>query len=85
MSVKFKDKLAAREVAGELYVVDIEAETLHSLNPPASLIWACLEKGLTAERTAARLADEFEVGREEALADVQNFTEALAAKGLLKK
>ena len=85
MNIKFKEKLAAREVAGELYVVDIEAETLHSLNPPASLIWACLKKGLTAAGTAARLAGEFEVTKEEAEADVEAFIKVLEAKGLVKK
>ena len=85
MTIRFKEKLAAREVAGELYVVDIEAETLHSLNPSASLVWDCLKKGLTAERTASRLAAEFDVTPAEAASDVDAFIETLAAKGLLKK
>ncbi len=71
-------------MAGELYVVDIEAETLHSLNPAALLIWNCLEKGLDAEKTAVRLAAEFDVAPATAAADVKDFMKTLAAKGLIK-
>lgn len=82
--MKFKEKLAAREVAGELYIVDIEAETLHSLNPAALLIWNCLEKGLDAEKTARCLAAEFDVTPAAAAKDVEAFIKTLAAKGLIK-
>ena len=83
--MKFKEKLACREIAGELYVVDVQAETLHSLNPSGTLIWNCLKKGLTAEDAAARLGTEFEVAPGEAAADVTAFIRTLEAKGLLKR
>jgi len=81
--MKIKEKLAAREVAGELYIVDIEAETLHALNPTAAFIWECLKKGLTAEKTASCLVAEFEVTPEEAQNDADLFIETLKTKGLL--
>lgn len=82
--MKFKEKLAAREIGGELYIVDIEAETLHSLNPSGMFIWNCLKRGLDAGAAASRLAGEFEVSPEEAASDVAGFIGALETKGLLK-
>lgn len=81
--MKIKEKLASREVAGELYIVDIEAETLHALNPTAAFIWECLKKGLTVEKTASRLADEFEVTPETAQNDTELFIKTLKNKGLI--
>lgn len=69
---------------GELYIVDIEDETLHSLNPSALLIWNCLKKGLDTEKTAQQLAAEFEVTAESAAGDVKVFVKTLEAKGLIK-
>ncbi len=81
--MKIKEKLASREVAGELYIVDIVAETLHALNPTAAFIWDCLKKGMTAEKTALRLAAEFEVTSEDAKNDTAAFLEILKNKGLI--
>jgi hypothetical protein len=81
--MKPKEKLASREVAGELYIVDIEAETLHALNPPAALIWECLKKGLSVEKTASRLAAEFEVSPETAVEDTSDFIQTLITRGLI--
>ncbi|HBA59749.1 MAG TPA: hypothetical protein DCZ92_02780 [Elusimicrobia bacterium] len=83
MNVKFKEKLAARELAGELYVVDIEEQTLHSLNPAGTFIWNCLKRGVAREKIASRLAEEFEVPEREAAADTAAFLSTLEAKGLI--
>jgi len=84
-TMRLKEKLAAREISGELYIVDIEAETLHSLNLSGSFIWNCLRKGLDAGAIASRLAGEFEVKPEEALKDVKAFLKTLEDRGLVKK
>lgn len=81
--MKLKEKLASREVAGELYIVDIEAETLHALNPSAAFIWECLKKGLTTEKAALRLAAEFEVTPGDARNDTEFFIKTLKDKGLV--
>lgn len=81
--MKIKTKLAAREIAGELYMVDIEAETLHSLNGTGSLLWACFARGLDETAAARRLAAEYDVAEEQAAADTAAFAAELRKKGLL--
>ncbi|MFA6434355.1 MAG: PqqD family protein [Elusimicrobiales bacterium] len=81
--MKIKEKLASREIAGELYIVDIEAEILHALNPTAAFLWECLKKGLTAEKAALRLAAEFEVSPQDAQNDTELFIKTLKNKGLI--
>ena len=83
--MKFKEKLACREIEGEAYIVDISSETLHSLNETGTLVWNGLRKGLTPEACAERLAREFEVAPEAALADVRELVARLTARGLVKE
>jgi len=82
-NVKIKSKLAVREIAGELYMVDIAAETLHNLNGTGSFIWECFAKGLDVAGTARRLAAEYDVPVELAASDTAAFASELKKKGLL--
>jgi hypothetical protein len=82
--MKIKEKLASREVDGELYIVDIEAEKLHSLNPAGAVIWECLKKGFSPEKTAERVTAEFDVPLKEALEDIKEFVKTLKLRGLVK-
>lgn len=81
--MKIKSKLAAREIAGELYMVDIEAETLHSLNGTAAFIWNCFSEGLNEAGTARRLAADYDVPAELALRDTAALAAELRKKGLV--
>jgi hypothetical protein len=82
--MKPKEKLAAREIAGELYIVDIEKETLHCLNPVGAFIWNGLKKGLAQQEIAALVCEEYEVERAEAEADTEAFIAELAELGLVR-
>ena len=85
MKAKIRKDLAWRRVGAELFVVDAAGSRLHELNGTAALAWEGLAAGKDADRIAAAIAEEFEVGRAEAGADLAEFMKKLVAAGLLQK
>lgn len=85
MKVKIRKDLAWRRVGGELFVVDAAGSRLYELNGTAALAWEGLAAGRDEAGIASAIAEEFEVGRAEAGADLAVFIKELAAAGLLRK
>ena len=74
---------AWREVEGEVVIISPEDSVLHELNETASFIWKHSTGEHTAEEIARRLADEFDVEAETALADACELVNHLEQKKLL--
>jgi len=83
--LKIKPRLAARKIAGALFVVDIEKETLHEFNPTAAFIWELVEKRKDKNEIIEALCDCFEVSAAEAESDVETFFKVLETKDLAKR
>ena len=83
--MKIKKKLAVREINGEMFIVDIEKETLHNINETGAFLWKCFARGIDAAIAAKSLANEFDVTEEEALADTKEFLKTLEMKGLISR
>ena len=87
--MRIKDGFMLLEVAGQWIVVPIgenviEINGIVSLSASAALLWKKLENGVaTCEELADTLLAEYSVDRETALADSEEFVEALISKGLL--
>ncbi len=64
-------------------VLDIEQNLMFSLNVVGSKIWQKLQAALAPEQIAQDIADEFELGVEQARADVNAFIEDLRKHRLL--
>ncbi|MFA6317937.1 MAG: PqqD family protein [Elusimicrobiota bacterium] len=77
-------RLAHRVIEGQAFVLDPKENVLHRLNPSASLVWKALSEGKTPGQAAQSLAQEFEVGLEEAGRDTASFISELRDKGLLE-
>jgi len=75
--------VVARLVGDETVIVNLETEQYYSLNCTGALVWSHLLEGDEADRVSAQLADEYDISRERAAADVQELTAALLANGLL--
>jgi PqqD family protein of HPr-rel-A system len=73
-----------REVGGEVLVLDSESDQIHQLNSTASLIWRNLKDGASASETARRLAEQFDVDENTALADVEDILGKLRALGVIE-
>lgn len=76
-------RTAGRVIDGLAFVITPDDNKLHSLNKAGALVWALAESGCTLEEVAHRIAERFEVGREQALADAGRFCDDLVARKIL--
>ena len=77
-----------RVVGDETVVVPVRAgvanlEAIFTMNAVGTAIWRQIDGTTTAQGLAQRLCDEFAVSPAEALADVTDYLNLLASKGLL--
>ena len=64
-------------------LMDISGGLMFNLNPVGSIIWQQLSEGCSLEQIAIRLATDFGIPREQALADVNEFVQQLETQHLL--
>lgn len=76
-------KLAWREIEGEIVIISPDDSQVHELNETASLIWKYFDGIRSCDEIARKLAAEFDVALEAALADVAQLVAALEEKRLL--
>lgn len=76
-------KLAFRELAGEVIVIDLEKSVFYSLNPVGSLIWQCCDGQTAVAQIVDRIVDEFEVDPATAEADCQAWLADLTQQGII--
>jgi hypothetical protein len=79
-----KDRFAARKVGTELVLVPLknsvaEMEEMFTLNEVGSVIWEHISTDATEQTLVNAIVDEFDIDRETALADLQEFMTNLAA------
>jgi hypothetical protein len=76
--------VAARMLDGEIMIMSGTDSTLFTLNPIASVIWQAAD-GTTplSEIVERKICSEFEVGKEEAMSDAEQFVNDLASHGIL--
>ena len=89
MEMKIKDGLLIRDIAGEHVVIDagegVDFSKMAMASDTAVSVIKAMQQGVrTAEELAKRLADEYEVTEEEALADVKELIEEMERQGILK-
>lgn len=87
--MKLKENLVLREVAGTWVVLPLADKVLDfngmlSLNDTGVMLWKLLEKGSTREEMANALTEEFEVGYDQALTDVDEYIEVLKGAGCIE-
>lgn len=88
MKAKIKDGLLIRNIAGEHVLIDASGEVdfskMEMLNDTAVSIIKAMQEGVcTAEELATRLAAEYDVTVDQALADISDLLTAMSAKGLV--
>lgn len=76
-------RTAGRVVGEQAVVVVIDVQKLHTLNDVGTRVWELATRSTLGD-IAARVAQEYEVGEAQALADVLVFAEALIDKGVLE-
>jgi hypothetical protein len=81
--------VVARVVGGETLIVPIRGKvgdlaSIYRVNGTGSLIWKLLEFPTTFSRLVRAVADEFEVNRDLASQDVQEFLREMKSVGLVE-
>lgn len=88
--MKIKEDLVLREIMDEWMIIPmgerlLEFNGISKLNESGVLLWRALEKGATHEMLVSVLLEEYEVDREQAANEVNNFLEALRANQMLEE
>jgi hypothetical protein len=81
--------VVSRKIADETLIVPIrggvgDLDSIFSLNPLGSDLWALLESGTTPATLADWVVERYEVTPEQALADIRDFLNDLEGAGLVK-
>lgn len=84
--MKLKENFVLRQVVGSWVVLPLGAATVDfngmlTLNNSGALLWKRLEQGGTRDDLADTLTTEYDVSREQALADVDEFYAILVKAG----
>ena len=87
--MKLKEEFVLRQVADTWVVMplgqtSVDFNGMLTLNNSGALLWQALEKGGDREALADALTAQYEVDREEALADVDAFLAKLQQTGCLE-
>jgi hypothetical protein len=77
-------RVDAREVGGELVILDLKAQRYLGGNRSAALLWPLLVEGASREALADRLVTEWSVDSERARADVEALIGTLEQLDLLE-
>ncbi len=81
-------EVVSRQIEGELVIVPIrrgvgDLNSLYTLNPVGSVLWAYMAEGHTLTEMVSRVCDEFEVSASEAKHDIENFLDSLLEEKLI--
>lgn len=87
--MKLKKNFVLRQVAGTWVVLPLGAETVNfsgmlQLNESGAMLWRVLEEGGSQDALVEALLGEYDVTREQAEADVQEFLAKLDQAGCIQ-
>lgn len=77
-------RVASRVVEGQAVVIVIDAQRLHTLNAVGTFVWDHAEAKVSLGELADRVVAEYEVTKEQAMADVLTFADELVGLGALE-
>lgn len=76
------DKVAWRDIAGEVLIIQPGRAMMYPLNPTASHIWELLDGARDARAIARSVRERFDVAEDQALRDTLAFVADLEREGL---
>jgi len=77
------ERVVWRDIAGEVVIAERDNNTVHVLNPTASLIWMLADGTRHTEDIGTMLRDKYNVAPEQASADVSEFCRQLLQAGII--
>ena len=84
LAVGVPDHVVYRDFADQTVALNLQTGRYHGLNPTAAAMLEVLREEPTVAAAADRLAPEWEVAREQLIADLLELCEGLESRGLLE-
>lgn len=86
--MKISEDFVLRQVADTWVVLPLKSDTVNfngmiRLNGSGAMLWKCLEQGATREELVMAITSQYDVSREQAAQDVDEFIETLEKAGCL--
>lgn len=78
------DTLSTGEIDGEIVALDVEQGQCFGLDPIGAAVWKLAEQPVALGRIVDKLTGEYEVDRDQCLADLQSFVAELADIGMVR-
>lgn len=83
--VRISPDVKVAKVEGENILMDMKSGVYHGLDPVATQVWDSLAEHGSVERAVEDLCRHFDVERERALSDVEQWIDELVEKGLARE
>ena len=77
-------EVLAKRVDDEIVLVHLETNRIYELNRTASFLWDALEAGSTQAELEQRLAQEFDVEREQSAREIEELLRHLTSERLIR-
>lgn len=81
--VRISDDVLARNLSGEMVMLDLQSGTYFGLDSAGCRIWELLNEGKTLAEVCDAMMDEFDVPRDDIERDVVKLADELVARGLI--
>jgi hypothetical protein len=82
-TLRVSDDVVAREVGGEVMLLDLVSGTYFGLDAVGGEFWNLLTEGKTPQQARDLLLGEYDVSAEDLDRDLQDLLDQLAANGLI--
>ncbi len=69
----------------DMVLVHLGTNSIFSLNPTAARVWEILKTGCNRTELLARMAEEFDVSKDELAKELNTFLSTLSREGLLQR
>lgn len=88
--MRINKEFVLREIAGEYIIIPTGSTALKfngliTVNEIGVALWKMLQEDVTVEQLVSGVLEEYEVEKEEARADIEEFLEVLVKGGILTK
>ncbi len=80
-----KERVAWRDIEGEITILDKKAGEFFHLNAAACRIWHLIQDGASVDEIISDLGGHFDAGEETLRGDITAFVGELSGKGFIKR
>ena len=83
LAMKIPDQVISKKLQDEEVILELKSGTYYGLNDTGTFIFDLVKNGHSKAAIAQKLADEYEIGPEQAKEDVDSFLAEMKSESLL--